>query len=80
MRLWYLSHKRPAMAQASLRIRAVSQEPLLFADIKYGSRRRVRSTVIFLALLNLKNEYSEDEKYHHFTNELARFVVVADDR
>ena len=32
-RLWYLSHRRPAKAQASLRIRAVSPEPLLFARI-----------------------------------------------
>ena len=41
MRLWYLSHRRPAKAQASLRIRAVSLEPSLFARIKYGSRQRV---------------------------------------
>ena len=42
MRLWYLSHRRPAKAQASLHIRAVSPEPSLFAHMKYGSRRRVR--------------------------------------
>ena len=41
MRLWYLSNRRPAMAQASLRISAVSPEPSLFAHLKYGSRRRV---------------------------------------
>ena len=29
------------MAQASLRILAVSPEPSLFAHVKYGSRRRV---------------------------------------
>ena len=34
MRLWYLLHRRPAKAQASLRIRAVSQEPSLF-DINW---------------------------------------------
>ena len=34
MRLWYLSHRRQAKAQASLRIRAVSLEPSLFAHIK----------------------------------------------
>ena len=33
MRSWYLSHRRPAKAQASLRIRAVSPEPSLFAHI-----------------------------------------------
>ena len=41
LRLWYLSHRRPAKAQVSLRIRAVSPEPLLFAYMKYGSRRRI---------------------------------------
>ena len=44
MRFWYLSHRRPAKAHASLRIRAVSPEPSLFAYIKYGSRRRARPT------------------------------------
>ena len=38
--LWFLSHRRPAKAQASLRIRAVLLEPLLFAHMKHGSRRR----------------------------------------
>ena len=41
--LWYLSHRRPAKAQASLHIRAASLEPSLFAHTKCGSRRRVRS-------------------------------------
>ena len=41
MRLWYLLHRRPAKAQASLRIRAVSPEPSLFAHMKYGSRQRI---------------------------------------
>ena len=45
MRLWYLSHRRPAKAQASLRIRAVSPEPSLFAHTKYGTRRRVRPNI-----------------------------------
>ena len=39
MRLWYLSHRRPAKAQASLRIRTVSPEPSLFAHLKCGSSR-----------------------------------------
>ena len=42
MRLWYLSHWRPANVLASLRIRAVSPEPSLFANLKYGRRQRVR--------------------------------------
>ena len=33
MRLWLLSHRRPTKAQTSLRIRAISPEPSLFADI-----------------------------------------------
>ena len=41
MRLWYLSHRRTAKAQASLRIHAVLPEPSLFAHMKYGNRRRV---------------------------------------
>ena len=39
MRLWYLSHRRPAKAQASLRIPAVSPEPSLFAHMKYDCKR-----------------------------------------
>ena len=41
MRLWYLSHRRPAKAQTSLPTRAVSPEPSPFTHIKYGSRRSV---------------------------------------
>ena len=41
MRLWYLSHRRTAKAQARLCIRAVSPKPSLFAHIKCGSRRTV---------------------------------------
>ena len=49
MRLWYLSHRRPAKAQASLRICAVSPEPSLFAHMKYGSRRWLRPKIRHLA-------------------------------
>ena len=52
MRLWYLSHRRPANAQASLRIRAVSPEPSLVAHMKYGSRQRVRQKIRHLAPLD----------------------------
>ena len=34
MRLWHLSHRRPAKAQASLRIRAVWPEPLLTGSME----------------------------------------------
>ena len=54
MRLWYLSHTRPAKAQASLRIRKVSPEPLLFAHMKYGSRRRVWPKIRHLAPLSMR--------------------------
>ena len=58
MRLWYLSHRRPAKAlaslresktQASLRIRAVSPDTSLFAYMKYGSRQMVRPKIRHLA-------------------------------
>ena len=70
MRLWYLSHKWPAKAQASLRIHAVSPEPSLFADMKYGSRREVRPNIRHLAPLvgcacAFKNEFTGNEKYHN---------------
>ena len=41
VRLWYLSHMRPAKAQGSLRTRAILPEPSLFAHMKYGNRQRV---------------------------------------
>ena len=46
MRLWYLSRRRPAKAQA------ISQEPSLFARMKYGSRQRVRPKIRHLAPLD----------------------------
>ena len=75
MRLWYLSHRRPAKAEARLGIRTVSLEPLLFAHIMYESRRRVRPKMRHLAPLDgpgwmavhacLKNKFMEYEKYHY---------------
>ena len=44
-RIWYLSQRRPANAQASMRIRTVSPEPSLFAHIKYEIKRRVRPKI-----------------------------------
>ena len=52
MRLWYLSYRRPAKARASLRIRAVSLEPSLFAHMNYGSRQRVWPKIRHLAPLD----------------------------
>ena len=51
-RLWYLSHRRPANAQASLRICAVSPGPSLFAHMNCGSRRRVWQKIRYLAPLD----------------------------
>ena len=52
MRLWYLSHRWPAKAQASLSIRAVSPEPSLFAHMTYGSRLKVQPKIRHLASLD----------------------------
>ena len=80
MRFWYLSHRWPAKAQASLRIRAVSLEPSLFAHMKYGSRRRVWPKIRHLAPLDgcacgLKNEFTEDEKYHNLMSWLNYYFI-----
>ena len=52
MRLWYLSHRRPAKAQVSLRLCTVSAEPSLFTHMKYGSRGRVQPKIRHLAPLD----------------------------
>ena len=66
MRIWYLSYRRSAKAQASLRIRAVSPKPSLFAQMKYGSRRRADMEPHWMtAHARLKNEFTEDGKYHN---------------
>ena len=59
MRLWYLSHRRPAKAQASLRICTDSPKPLLFAHMKYGSRGRVRPKIRHLAPLDFACAFEE---------------------
>ena len=75
MRLWYLSHRQPAKAQVSRRIRAVLAEPSLVAHIKYGSRQRVRPKIRHLAqLAHLKNEIKKDEKYHNLMRWLSFFL------
>ena len=83
MRLWYVSHRRPAKAQASLRIRAVLPEPFLFAHMKDGSRRRVRPKIRHLphylaAHARLKNEFTEDEKCHNLMSRLISPTCMAD--
>ena len=66
MRFWYLSHRRPAKAEASLRIRAVSPEPSLFANMKNGSIGRVRPKNRHLVPLDgcayvFENDFTEDK-------------------
>ena len=80
-RLWSLSHRRPAKAQVSLRIRAVSPEPSLFAHMKNGSRRRVRPNIRHLAPLDgcassLKNEITEDKKCHNLMSWLNCYNFI----
>ena len=52
VRFWYLSHRWPAKAQASLRIRAVSPQPSLFEHMNYGSRQWVRQKIKHIAPLD----------------------------
>ena len=51
-RIWYLSPMRAAKVQASLRIRAVSPEPLLLVHTSSESRGTFRQKTRSLALLN----------------------------
>ena len=51
-RIWYLSPMRAAKVQASLRIRAVSPEPLLLAHISSESRGTFRQKAKSMASLN----------------------------
>ena len=51
-RIWYLSSMRAAKVQASLRIRAVSPEPLLLAHTSSESRGTFRQKARSLAPLN----------------------------
>ena len=51
-RIWYLSLMRAAKVQASLRIRAVSPEPLLLAHTSSESRGTLRQKARSLAALN----------------------------
>ena len=89
MRLWHLSHRRPAKAlarlrgskaQASLRIRAVSLEPSLFAHMKYWRRQRVRLKIRHLAPLDGCTCAFEDWVYVGrkvpLSREMAHFKIM----
>ena len=70
MRKGYLSHRRPAKDQSNLRIRAVSPEPSLFANMKYEVDKGSDQTPVIqphwmAGHALLKNEFTEDEKYHN---------------
>ena len=81
MRLWYLSHRRPAKAQAGLHIRAVSPEPSLFAHMNNGSRRRVRPKIRHPAPLDgcvcVFDECKEGKKYQNLMSWLNWSLTVA---
>ena len=88
MRLWYLAHRRPAKAQASLCIGAALPEPSLFAHINYGRRVRPKkqtsSPTCMAVHAYLKNEFTEDKKCQnlmrwlifHFTVSYGDVLIV----
>ena len=82
MRLWYLLQRRPAKAQASLRIRADSPERSLFAHIKDESRRRVQSKIRHPAPLDgcayAFEEWVYGGRQAPKSHELAHFIWLAD--
>ena len=74
MRLWYLTHRRPAKARAP--------EPSLFARMKYGSQRD-RPKIRHLAMdgcacARLKNAFTEDGKCHDLMTWLI-YIVGTDE-
>ena len=84
IRLWHLSNRRPAKAQLSLRICAVSPEFSLFEHMTYmyGTWRKVRPNIRHVAPLNgcaccLKNKFTEDGKCHNLMRWLiCDFVIL----
>ena len=69
---------RPAKAQASLRIRAVSPEPSLLAHLEYGSKRRVRPKIRHLALLDgCACTFEESHDMAHLLNAIPEYSVEA---
>ena len=73
MRLWCLLHRRPAKAQASLRIRAVSPEPLLFAHI-WKLTKGIEPHWIAAHACS-KNEFTEDEECHYLMSWLIQIIA-----
>ena len=71
---------RPAKAQLSLRIRAVSPEPSLFAhigmEVYEGSDKKTDLRPQWMAAhACLKNEFTEDEKYDNLTSWQQLFLM-----
>ena len=82
MRLWYLSHRRPEKSRASLRIRAVSPDPLLFTHMKYGSRWSAWPKIRYLAPLDgctcmFEEWVREDEKCHNLVTRINCYALIA---
>ena len=77
MRLW--SYRRPAKAQASLRIRTTSPDLSLFAHKKSGSGRRARPNIRHLAPLDgcaCAFEERVYEKYHNLMAWLKFYLFI----
>ena len=80
MRLWYLSHRRTAEAQASLRFRAVSPEHSLFAHMEVDEGSNKKSDIYphwMAAHARLKNELTENERCHNLMSWLKCFQYLA---
>ena len=62
MRLWYLSHRRPAKAQA----RAFTVRTHEVRKYMNGPTKHLKSSPYWMAAhARLKNEFTDDEKYHN---------------
>ena len=66
MRLWYLSNRRPAKAQASLHIRAARQSLCCSHTCSMEVDEGTDQKPIWMAAhAHLKNEFTGDKKYHN---------------
>ena len=65
MRLWYLSHRRPAKAQAAHSRQSLRCSQTSSKEVDNGSDQKSDIQPHSMAApARLKNEFTEDEKYH----------------
>ena len=72
-RLWYLSHRRPVKAQVSLGIRTTAfaiRTHKLWKQMKDQTKTQTASPTGW----RLKNEFTEDEKYHNLMRWLKYWI------